>query len=229
MISVIAHRGASATRPENTVDAFREARRLGADAVELDARRTSDDQLVVLHDALLPDGRPLFRTPLRELPPSVPRLGEALDACDGMWVNVEIKNSIEDPDFDPGDGIVDLVVTELAARATPERWLISSFRAETLDRCRVLAPDIRTAWLVREADDAVVEHCVRAGHAAAHPWVGTLTADHVRRCHDAGLVVNTWTCNESGRMRELVAAGVDGICTDVPDVLVEVLADGRRR
>ncbi|MGI8763765.1 MAG: glycerophosphodiester phosphodiesterase family protein, partial [Ilumatobacteraceae bacterium] len=37
MISVIAHRGASATRPENTVDAFREARRLGADAVELDA------------------------------------------------------------------------------------------------------------------------------------------------------------------------------------------------
>ena len=229
MISVIAHRGASATRPENTVDAFREARRLGADAVELDARLTFDDQLVVLHDAVLPDGRLLCRTLRVQLPPSVPRLDEALDACEGMWVNVEIKNSIEDPDFDAGDRIADLAVAELEARATPERWVISSLRPETLDRCRMLAPDIRTAWLVYEADDDVVRHCVGAGHSAVHPWVGALSADRIHRCHDAGLVVNTWTCNESGRMRELVAAGVDGICTDVPDVLVEVLADGRRR
>ncbi len=229
MVSVIAHRGASQARPENTLDAFLEARRLGADAVELDVRLTADEQLAVLHDAELPDGRLLWRTPSQELPPSVARFGEALDACEGMWVNVEIKNSIGDPDFDPGERIADLVVAELAARATPQRWVISSFRAETLDRCRVLAPDVRTAWLVDDADDAVVGYCVRAGHAAVHPWVGTVTAGGVRRCHDAGLAVNTWTCNEPDRMCQLVASGVDGICTDVPDVLIGVLAGETRR
>lgn len=227
MVSVIAHRGASAALPENTIEAFRAARRLGADAVELDARLTCDDEVAVLHDAALPDGRLLCRTALEDLPASVARLCAALDACEGMWVNVEIKNTPADPDFDHCDRIADRVVAELADRGTPERWLISSFRAETLDRCRALAPDIRTAWLVREADDAVVEHCVGAGHAAVHPWVGTVTATHVRRCHDAGLAVNTWTCNEPERMRELVTDGVDGICTDVPDVLVDVLAHGR--
>jgi len=225
VVSIIAHRGASVARPENTVDAFGEARRLGADAVELDVRLTSDDQLAVVHDAALPGGRLVWRTPRHELPPSVALFDEALDACDGMWVNVEIKNSPEEPGFDPDDRIVDFVVAELVSRSTPARWMISSFRPETLDRCRLLAPDLRTAWLVHEADDAVIEHCVRAGHAAVHPWVGALTADHVHRCHEAELAVNTWTCNEPARMRQLVAAGVDGICTDVPDVLVGVLAE----
>lgn len=224
MISVIAHRGASVACPENTVEAFREARRLGADAVELDARLTSDDQLAVHHDAALADGRLICRTRRDELPPSVARLDEAVDACEGMWVNVDVKNSIDDADFDPDDRIADLVVGELAARATPQRWVISSFRPETLDRCRMLAPDIRTAWLVYEADAAAIERCVRAGHSALHPWVATVTTEHVRRCHDAGLAVNAWTCNEPERMRQLVAAGVDGICTDVPDVLAGVLA-----
>ena len=54
---VIGHRGASAARPENTVEAFRHAAELGADWVELDVRRTADDALVVHHDAELPDGR----------------------------------------------------------------------------------------------------------------------------------------------------------------------------
>jgi len=56
MVKVIAHRGASAAAPENTIEAFLLARELGADWVELDARRTADDRIVVHHDAELADG-----------------------------------------------------------------------------------------------------------------------------------------------------------------------------
>ena len=57
MTLVIAHRGASHDHPENTVAAFRAAAEMGADGVELDVRRTSDDRLVVVHDPRLADGR----------------------------------------------------------------------------------------------------------------------------------------------------------------------------
>ena len=62
---------------------------------------------------------------------------------------------------------------------------------------------------------------VERGHAGGAPvGVDTLTADVVDRCHAAGLAVNTWTCNDPARVRELAAWGVDGIFTDVPDVLL---------
>src|SRR3712207_2848382 len=88
---VIAHRGASASHPENTVAAFREARRVGASMVELDVRRTADAHLAVHHDATLPGGQPLNRVFARDLPPWVPLFDEALEACAGMVVNAEIK------------------------------------------------------------------------------------------------------------------------------------------
>src|SRR5262245_27082175 len=90
--AVIAHRGASRAAPENTLEAFRLARSLGADAVELDVRRTRDGALAVHHDARLPDGQSVVDLSAAELPRSVPLLDAALDACAGMWVNVEIKN-----------------------------------------------------------------------------------------------------------------------------------------
>src|SRR5262245_26247516 len=98
---VIAHRGASAAFPETTVEAFEAAGRLGADWVELDVRRTADGLLAVHHDARLGDGRALVELSRSALPAAVPDLGEALAACDGLGVNVEIKNAASDPDFDP--------------------------------------------------------------------------------------------------------------------------------
>ena len=81
--------GAKAAR-ENTIEAFALAGRLGADAVELDVRRTRDGLLVIHHDPTLSDGRVIARTDAAELPAHVPHLGAALDACAGLWVNVEI-------------------------------------------------------------------------------------------------------------------------------------------
>src|SRR5688572_20980568 len=89
---VIAHRGASAVRRENTVEAFVEARRLGADMVELDVRRTVDGALVIHHDALIPELGAIHELRQNALPPWVPTLEQAMEACDGMTVNIEVKN-----------------------------------------------------------------------------------------------------------------------------------------
>ena len=224
MVQVIAHRGASHAERENTVEAFRGAFRMGAQAVELDARRTGDGVLVVHHDAHLPDGRALCATPVAELADHVPTLGTALDACAGMWVNVEIKNDPSDADFDPTDSMADDTIAHLLARDDDGRWLISSFRIETIDRCRSLAPGIRTAWLTDDVAPGTVERLVGRGHVAVHPWVGSLTQRVIDDCHRAGLQVNTWTCDDPARMGELIAWGVDGICTNMPDVALRVLA-----
>jgi glycerophosphoryl diester phosphodiesterase len=220
-VHVIAHRGASAVERENTIEAFRRAAAMGADAVELDVRRSAAGVLVVHHDAYLPDAGRAICT-LDELPAHVPTLGEALDACAGMWVNVEIKNDAREPDFDPTDSIADETVAHLLARGTDDRWLISSFRLETVDRCRALAPVLRTAWLVGAVPADAPAVLVERGHGALHPWVERLDRATVDACHAAGLQVNTWTCDDPVRMAELIGWGIDGICTNVPDVALRV-------
>ena len=224
MTAVVAHRGASRAEAENTVAAFRRAGEMGAHAVELDVRRTADGVLVVHHNPHLADGRLIATTANRDLPSSGPTLGEALDACEGMWVNVEIKNDPEEADFDPTESIADETVAHLLARGEDDRWLISCFRIETVDRCRELAPQIRTAWLCSVVPDGVVGLLQSRGHVALHPWVALLTQEVIEACHAGGLAVNTWTCDDPERMEQLIEWGIDGICTNVPDVALSVLA-----
>ena len=84
--------------------AFRRAGELGADWVELDVRLTVDQARAVHHDAVLPDGRVICEVAAAELPDAVPLLTAALAACEGLGVNVEIKSSPDDPDFDVASG-----------------------------------------------------------------------------------------------------------------------------
>jgi glycerophosphoryl diester phosphodiesterase len=222
MTLVIAHRGASRAERENTSAAFVRAVEMGADGVELDVRRTADDVLVVHHDAVLGDGRVLRHVPADELPDHVPTLSVALDACEGAFVNVEIKNDPDEPDFDPTEWTAHSTVVELGRRGADARWLVSSFRLETVDLVRSLARNMRTAWLVVTAGDAELRSTAANGHNAIHPFVTTLDAQVIRSAHAKGLAVNTWTCDDPNRMRELMAWGVDGICTNLPDVALRV-------
>ena len=223
MVEVLAHRGASHAVRENTIEAFRPAAAMGSAAVELDVRRTADGVLVVHHDPFIADGRTIVSANACDLPLHIPSLGAALDACRGMWVNVEIKNDPEEPDFDPTDSIADQTVAVLSERGEDDRWLVSCFRIETIDRCRSLADNIRTAWLVTAVPDDVIATMVGRGHSALHPWVVALRASHIDVCHGAGIEVNTWTCDDPRRMAELIDWGIDGICTNVPDVAIEVI------
>jgi glycerophosphoryl diester phosphodiesterase len=221
---VIAHRGASGSRPENTLEAFRHARALGADWVELDVRRSADGALVVHHDAHLADGRAIVETRAADLPAAVPTLSAALDACAGMGVNVEIKNDPVEPDFDPAHDVAVAVAEATRAWLGPAgpaagRVIVSSFAMETVDRLRATAPDLPTGWLTFDLQDpvAVVERTSAHGHAAIHPYDAFVDRGLVDRAHAAGLAVYVWTVDDPGRMTDLVGMGVDGIITNHPD------------
>ena len=216
---VIGHRGASAAAKENTVEAFRLADAMGADGVELDVRRSADGRLLVKHD-------PLPSTP-DELT-GLPTLAEILASCAGMLVNVEIKNSADELGHDPSAAVVEPTIEEMRRHGPAERWVISSFDWETIERCREVAPDMMTAYLVMDATPNLIERTAAGGHGAIHPFVRSVTAEVVERCHAAGLAVNTWTCNDPERIGQLADVGVDGVCTDVPDVALSVLGrEGR--
>jgi glycerophosphoryl diester phosphodiesterase len=218
---VIAHRGASATRPPgNTVEAFRAARDQGADWVELDVRRTADFALAVHHDAELADGRRLVDVEAVDLPPEVPLLAAALEACDGMGVNVEIKNAPVDPDWDATRRIADETVHQLRGH-DPSSLLVTCFELGTIDRVRALAPALRTGYLAFDLEDPAraVRAAAEHGHATLNPWDPYVTPELVRMANEAGLELHVWTVNDPTRMRELMDLGVAGIITDTPDVL----------
>jgi len=223
-MNVVGHRGASRARPENTPAAFAAADEMGADGVELDVRLAPDGRggvrLVVCHDPL---------PPTQSACDALAGLEDVLDACgDRMLVNVEIKNSASDGGFDPTMAVVAPTLATLRRRGPrwSDRWLISSFSLPTVDHCRLVAPEIGTAWLVEAPTDEAIATTAAHGHGSLHPWVGALDADRVVTCHRRGLAVNTWTCNDADRIAELEAMGVDGVCTDVPDAALDAL--GRR-
>ncbi|MEQ1785950.1 MAG: glycerophosphodiester phosphodiesterase [Acidimicrobiales bacterium] len=225
---VIAHRGASAAFAENTRSAFEGAVAQGADGVELDVRRTADRALALSHDDTLPDGTVVVESAFADLPSDVIDLGTALDVCASLAVvNIEIKNWPDDRDFDPTEQVAAEVVALLAARGELDdgRNLISCFHLPTVDRVHELAPGLPTAWLLGlvEAPEALIDKAAAHGHVAVHPHHAFVNEAFVNHAHAAGLVVNTWTCDEPERIRWLADLGVDGVVTNVPDVALAAL------
>ena len=223
--SVIAHRGASRAEPENTVAAFRRAASMGADMVELDVRRSADGFLVVHHDPHLRDGESVAATAAADLPTTVPTLQEALAACDGMVVNIEIKNDPAETGFEADRRLSDDVVALVVERDVVDRVLVSSFDLASLERVKECGPPtIATAWLVVTSPADVVEVLLAGGHDALHPWWLAVDPGLVERCHAADIAVNVWTCDDPDAMVRLAEMGVDGICTNAPDVAAGAVA-----
>lgn len=220
---VIAHRGASAYAPENTVQAFREAGRRGADRVELDVRLARDGSVVVHHDARLADGRAVVDLTPAQLPSTIPSLREALEACAPLAVNVELKDLPSEPGHRrdlPLAGAVVAILSEHIAEAGPVDVILSSFDEAALDRVAELAPQLRTASLfVATGNPAgLVSRAAVCGRVALHPAYGGTDRALVDAAHAVGLAVNVWTVDDPGQMAALVDLGVDGIITNVPDV-----------
>jgi glycerophosphoryl diester phosphodiesterase len=197
---IIAHRGAARpeTHPENTVAAFRRARAVASDWVELDVRRTADAQTAVHHDPHLADGRAIVSLRRHEVPDDVP---------------------------DPTHWLAHAVVEATRTADPPVSVLVSSFNIDVIDHVRALAPSLPTALLTFGLDDpvAVIALCVSRGHRALHPFDATVDEELVDTAHAAGLAVNVWTVDRPDRIAALAEMGVDGICTNVPDIARHVL------
>ncbi len=225
MTKVFAHRGASATARENTIAAFHAAAEAGADWVELDARRTADDVLVVHHDAHLADGRALIDVDEAELPDHVPNLAEALEACTGMGVNVEIKNDPGDPDYDERHMVSVAVAGLITAYRPHDELLVSSFNNDSITRIRAIDADIPTALVVFDvlSVDQLIDRSTFHGHRAVNPYAAAVDRSFVEKAHAAGLAVNVWTVNDPEQVAHLTEIGVDGVITDDPAMARRVI------
>lgn len=236
---VIGHRGASLSHRENTLEAFRGAIEQGADGIELDVRLSADDVLIVHHDAHLADGTLIRSVDADALPDEVPTLGRALEVVGDTWVNVEIKNVPDEPDYDAEHRISVAVAGLMAAHLAlsqagddettmADRAIISSFNVGSIEQLRATDPSLPLALLVwGQADPAsLVARAEAHGFEAIHPHDLLVDRSFVDRAHRAGLQVNVWTVDDVDRIRQLADFGVDGVITNDPAAAVTAL--GRR-
>ncbi len=245
---VVAHRGASSTRPENTLPAFAEAIDLGAPVIELDVRLTADGHAVVIHDANVSrttDGAGLVHDltleRIRELdagdedhPAHVPMLGEVLELASGRaGVAIEIKNLPGDPGYRPDDEpSVDAVVDELDRVGFDGPVLVISFNPRSVASARATGSGVLTGLLTTDAvapDDGLA-FAAEQGHDFLLPGSRGLLAaglDIVERAHAADVRLGTWTVDDRRTFARLVDAGVDAVATNDPAMGLSVVAERR--
>jgi glycerophosphoryl diester phosphodiesterase len=241
---IIAHRGASALAPENTMAAFRAALEMKADAIELDAKLSADGVIVVHHDSTL-DRTTSGSGPLRSLSAEelraldagssfgaafagerIPTLEEVFQELgESLLINVELTNYAT-----PLDDLPERAVSLVRGYRLEERVLFSSFNPIAIRRTKSIAPEIPIGLLLLPLEPGWVRGLLRAAtpYDALHPQQGLATIDLVAREHAKDKPINVWTVNDPERMRELLKLGVDGLITDVPDVAREALRNAGR-
>ena len=185
--------------------------------------------MVVHHDAELPDGRLIKDLTVAELPPEVPLLGAALDALDGLFVNIEIKNADVDPDHDPDECLAAAVASLVAERGLYDRVVVSSFAIATTDAVAEADPEIACGYLTSPRWDqaAALQRAIDRGYAAFHPNHVSVNQALVDAAHEAGLQINVWTVDDPDRLRWLAGLGVDAVITNVPDAAIAALRGPR--
>lgn len=216
---IYAHRGASSTQPENTLDAFAEAIRLGADGIELDVQGTADGVPVILHDQSLSrtTGRDLdvnvvsFAT-LRELAPSVPTLTEVLRLVgDRAHLDIEIK----------ANGIAEQTIAALAD-VHEVRWAISCFDWTVIQACRALCSSA-DLWLLSIAwTPTLLATAAETGTRVVALYDRIVDEQLVNETHERGLDLMVWTVNDPDRAAQLRDWGVDALCTDNPAAMLHL-------
>lgn len=250
---VIAHQGGNHLWPDDTMVAFENAVAIGVDALEMDVHATSDGVLVVIHDESVDrttNGTGLVKEmtyaelgeldaaynwphhietddhPYRGQGVRIPTLEEVLRAFPDVPMTIEIKQA------DPP------VVTEfgeLLQRFDREQnTIVASFHPEVMRDFREQFPDFATSGVEPEIRAFYVMKTIFAGWLYPPPMeafqvpetsgsLEVITPRFVRAAHRRGINVQVWTVNDAESMRRVLDAGVDGIITDRPDLLLEVL------
>lgn len=237
---VIAHRGASGERPENTLSAYELAVAQHADMIEIDLHLSRDGVIVIHHDAHLDrlgangeiadyaaaELAELNAAPNSEWTEKIPTLLDVLNGFgDRMQFNLEIKIGADDA----YPGIEELAFAAVEERGLVPRMLFSSFYDGVLKRLRAVSSEARLAVLVSpRVPIGIFERAEEVAAEAINPEVSLVDAKLCRQAHEAGLAVYPYTANEIPEMERLLDAGVDGIITNYPARLRR-LVDGQDR
>lgn len=250
----VAHRGASAHAPENTLAAVREGVAMNADMVEIDVQRSADGALVVMHDTTLTrttDVEQVFPdrdsyaiadftlAEIRQLDAGswfdaefagerVPTLTETLAVLRGGDVGLLLE--VKEPALYPG------IEAEIATELGRDRWwllpapshlahrlVVQSFDWASMERSQALLPRIPHGLLGRVPEARIAEFAAWADQI--NPGYTTVDGTYVDEVQNAGLEIYVYTVNSAADMRAQIAKGVDGIITNYPDVLVDVIAE----
>ena len=240
----IAHRGASAVAPANTLAAFEKAIALGADGIEFDVHLSADGVPVVIHNFTVDattDGTGrvsnLTLAQLKQLDAGsafgrafagerIPTLDEVFEFVgDRLLLNIELKTTdLRD------NGLERAVFTRIQQHGLGERVLISSFNPFSLRRAKKIAPHVPVGLLYGPDLPLPLRHAwlaFIAPHEARHPEHSMVDAPYVRWARDHGYRIHAWTVDDPSEMRRLIDLGVDGIITNVPDVLRSVIESKR--
>ena len=250
---VFAHQGGARLWPANTLLAFRNSAALGADVIDTDLRTTRDGALVLMHDARVDrttdgagatadltlaeverlDAGYRFSSdggataPWRGKGISVPTLDEALAALPDRRFGIEMK------DGEPAV-IGPALCAALRRHGMQRQALVSSFAQERLDAFRAACPEVATSASAAEVRRFYLLHALGLAALASPAYqslqiprrFGALTLASeglVADAHSRGLAVQVWTISDPAQMRSLIALGVDGINSDVPDLLLALL------
>lgn len=238
-IENIAHRGASAVCPENTMVAFERSLQLGATGIETDVQLSSDGKLVLIHDETLSrtagaEGWVKDKSveELRALDAGawfhadfagerIPSLDELFDLVRGknILLNLELKNGIISY-----KGMEEKIIQAIRDWDMEQQVILSSFNHASLVRCKRLAPEIRTALLYMEKLYRPYDYAARLEASALHPYKLAVTREEVAAALAQGIATHPFTVNNPAEMQELIDMGVQAIITDVPDVLAALTA-----
>ncbi|MFN2234495.1 MAG: glycerophosphodiester phosphodiesterase [Anaerolineales bacterium] len=226
---VIAHRGASAHAPENTMAAFQLAFDQGADGIELDVMLNKENRVVVIHDDTVDrttngTGK-VSQMTLEQLKfldagdgERIPTLSEVLERFGGRFlINIELKNYHSMFDKLP------IVVMKLVKSFNlAESVLLSSFNPFNLSRIHRHLPQVKLG-LITQPKMAKSWLWRLFPHDALHPYFNDVDQKLVTGLHTNYREVNVWTVDEPAEMRRLALLGVDSIITNYPKRAQEVL------
>lgn len=237
MTKIYAHRGSSGTHPENTLAAFEEAIRSGADGIELDIQFTKDKEIVVIHDYTLDrttsgSGKVLDHT-LDEIKQfdaggkfspkfageKIPTLREVLELLKDtdLEVNVEIKSP-----FKYETGIEEKMLQELRQFEMMDRIVISSFNHEVLKRVHELEPGLECAILYMKKMEQPWDYASSIGSKALHTYDPETDSEMIAEAQDKGFPVRVFTVNSDDGIKRLLNANVAAIITDFPEKALEI-------
>lgn len=234
MIVNYAHRGASGYFPENTIISFENAVELGCTGIETDVQMTSDGVLVLIHDEMVnrtTNGTGLIKDfNYKEL--------RKLDA--GSWFDKEYKNELIPTaeellifanekniliNFELKTGIVlyprieENLIEMIYKYNMQSNVILSSFNHYSMFHCKEISKEIKTGLLYMEGLYEPEVYCKHVGADALHPNFYAIDKEIIANAKKAGILINPFTVNEEAVMKNLVAAGVDGIITNYPDKL----------
>ena len=239
--AIAAHRGGARLWPENSLTAFRGALGLGVDLVELDVHQTRDGEVVVLHDPTLERTTTglgavrdrawadlttvVVRGTAEE---RIPRLAEvlALIAPAPVGLLLEVKT---DPDETRYAGIEERVLALVEAAGLADRTTVMAFDWTIVERFRALSrPLRRTALLARNGVERLggVAPAADRARALGADDLGIertlLTPAAIGAARAAGLTIGVWTVNDPDELGGALAADVDYVTTDRPDLALQL-------